>query len=193
MTEDRSHRVVEFAERLEEGDATAVEFETASRGEEMALTMIGKYLPEVERNARRAALGTFGPSLTDVFVCEIIAAAETAARSSHPSWAARQSIKDDRDHHANLIRCIFGSPFNRWKPQASWLVWNGGVIPKVAATAYEERALPSGHLDNTRLAVLADMLEEAGCQDAEVLVHLRKADAVHVRGCFVIDLILGKE
>jgi hypothetical protein len=53
--------------------------------------------------------------------------------------------------------------------------------------------LPSGHLDNARLAVLADMLEEAGCRDEEVLGHLRKPDAVHVRGCFVVDLLPGKE
>jgi hypothetical protein len=36
----------------------------------------------------------------------------------------------------------------------------------LAQAAYDERELPSGHLDQARLAVLADALEEAGCGDA---------------------------
>lgn len=91
-----------------------------------------------------------------------------------------------------LLRDIFGNPFQPATLDASWLTWNEGTIVKAASAAYEERSLPSGHLDNARLAVLADMLEEAGCRDAKVLAHLR-ADGVHARGCFALDLILGKE
>src|SRR5262249_47555881 len=54
----------------------------------------------------------------------------------------------------------------------------------MAQAIYEERALPSGHLDNTRMAILADALEDAGCCDAELLGHLRGQGA-HVRGCWV--------
>ena len=62
----------------------------------------------------------------------------------------------------------------------------------LAQTAYEERVLPGGHLDPARLAVLADALEEAGCTDAEILDHLRGPGS-HVRGCWALDLVLGKE
>ena len=62
----------------------------------------------------------------------------------------------------------------------------------LAAAAYEEQALPSGHLDTNRLGVLADALEEAGCADADLLGHLR-APRPHVRGCWALDLVLGKE
>jgi hypothetical protein len=48
-------------------------------------------------------------------------------------------------------------------------------------------------LDVQRLAVLADALEEAGVTDEDVLGHLRQQGAVHVRGCFAVDLVLGKE
>ena len=61
----------------------------------------------------------------------------------------------------------------------------------LALAAYDERALPGGALDNVRLSVLADALEEAGCDEA-VFGHLREKGP-HVRGCWVIDLILGKE
>src|SRR5262245_57779436 len=60
-----------------------------------------------------------------------------------------------------------------------------------ARRAYEERSLPSGHLDPARLLVLADALEEAGCADADLPGHLR-GPGPHVRGCWALDLILGK-
>jgi hypothetical protein len=49
-----------------------------------------------------------------------------------------------------------------------------------------------GTLDPTRLAILADPLEEAGCADPDILSHLR-SPGPHVRGCWALDLILGKE
>jgi hypothetical protein len=52
--------------------------------------------------------------------------------------------------------------------------------------------LPSSELDTARLTVLADALEEAGCGDGEMLGHLRSAGP-HVRGCWALDLVLGKE
>jgi hypothetical protein len=62
----------------------------------------------------------------------------------------------------------------------------------LAQAAYDERNLPSGHLDNARLAVLSDALEEAGCTDADILSHLR-SPGLHVRGCWALDLVLAKE
>jgi hypothetical protein len=56
---------------------------------------------------------------------------------------------------------------------------------------YEERDLPSGHLDAARLGVLADMLEEAGCSDPQLLGHLR-SPGPHVRGCVAVDAVLGR-
>ena len=74
----------------------------------------------------------------------------------------------------------------------AWLAWHGGAAVKLAQSVYEERELPSGHLDAARLAVLADMLEEAGCSDAQLLGHLR-GPGPHVRGCFAVDAMLGKQ
>ena len=74
-----------------------------------------------------------------------------------------------------------------------WLAWNNGTVAKLATAIYEERELPSGALDNGRLCILADALEESGCHDAEILTHCRGLRSVHVRGCWVVDLLLGKE
>ena len=65
------------------------------------------------------------------------------------------------------------------------------TVVALANAAYDERELPSGHLDPARLAVLSDALEEAGCADADLLAHLR-SPGPHVRGCWALDLVLGK-
>jgi hypothetical protein len=61
----------------------------------------------------------------------------------------------------------------------------------LAPAVYDERDLPRGHLDAARLAVLADMLEEAGCCELHLLAHLR-GPRPHVRGCFAVDALLGR-
>lgn len=66
----------------------------------------------------------------------------------------------------------------------TWLAWCDKTVPKLARAIYEERAFD-------RLPILADALEEAGCADADILDHCRQPGE-HVRGCWVIDLILGK-
>jgi hypothetical protein len=65
-------------------------------------------------------------------------------------------------------------------------------VTNLAAVAYEERQLPSGELDPARLAVLADALEESGCTNGDILGHLRQP-GTHVRGCWALDKVLGKE
>jgi hypothetical protein len=62
--------------------------------------------------------------------------------------------------------------------------WDGGV-GHLARSIYDERAFD-------RLSLLADVLEDAGCTDADLLGHLR-GPGPHVRGCWAVDLVLGKE
>jgi len=91
-----------------------------------------------------------------------------------------------------LLRDIFGPlPFRAVFVDPAWLIWNDGTVKKLAQAAYEERSLPEGTLDNARLAILADALEESGFANADFLAHLR-GPGPHVRGCHVLDAILGK-
>jgi hypothetical protein len=64
-------------------------------------------------------------------------------------------------------------------------------VLNLVQAAYDNRLLPSGLLDTARLAVLADALEEVGCTDPHILSHLR-GPGPHVRGCHLVDLLLGK-
>jgi hypothetical protein len=92
---------------------------------------------------------------------------------------------EERRCQADLLRDIFGNPFGRAPSVApAWLAWDGGTVPKLAAGIYRKRTFD-------RLPVLADALEEAGCTDAAILGHCR-GGGEHVRGCWVIDLLLGK-
>jgi hypothetical protein len=108
---------------------------------------------------------------------------ETIDESESPAGETERAIQ------ICMLRCIFGNPFRPVCIDPNWLT---PTVINLATVAYEERALPSGELDPTRLAVLADALEEAGCQDADILGHLR-SPGPHVRGCWVVDLLLGKE
>jgi hypothetical protein len=90
-----------------------------------------------------------------------------------------------------MLRDLFGNPFRPASLDPDWLTWKDGTIPKMAQTIYEARELPSGHLDRDRLAILGDALEDAGCSDPEILGHCQ-GPGPHVRGCWVVDLLLGK-
>jgi hypothetical protein len=113
------------------------------------------------------------------------AAAGASYLAAYPSAEAAQRVEQCR-----LLRDIF-SPFRPVSLGPAWLAWHGGAAVHLARVVYEERDLLSGYLDAARLAVLADMLEEAGCCDPEVLGHLR-GQGPHVRGCFAVDALLGK-
>jgi hypothetical protein len=68
---------------------------------------------------------------------------------------------------------------------SAWLRWNDSCIAKMARAIYEERRF----LD---LPILADALEDAGCEDLDLLTHLRDTTN-HVRGCWAVDRLLGWE
>jgi hypothetical protein len=91
-----------------------------------------------------------------------------------------------RKKKAALVRDIFGNPF-RTAPTIgrATLAWNDGTVVRLATAIYEERSFD-------RMAILADALEDAGCEAGEILGHCRQQGAVHVRGCHVLDWLLGK-
>jgi hypothetical protein len=92
----------------------------------------------------------------------------------------------DPRREAELVRDVFGNPFRPLPAVApSWLLWNNGTVEKLARCIYEERAFD-------RLPILADALEDAGCDSELVLAHCR-GPGQHIRGCWVIDLLLGWE
>jgi hypothetical protein len=126
----------------------------------------------------------WGPPYSDEWNAAWDAAAEVASAPAERAEQGRQAV---------LLRDLFGPlPFRPVALDPAWLSWSGGTVVRLAQAAYERRELPVGTLAPDRLAVLADALEEAGCQDGQILGHLRSGGE-HYRGCFVVDALLGKE
>lgn len=88
---------------------------------------------------------------------------------------------DERSAFCHRVRDIVGNPFRSTFPEPGWLTSN---VLDLARTIYDERAFD-------RLPILADALMDAGCSDDAILSHCR-AEGAHVRGCWVVDLLLGK-
>jgi hypothetical protein len=101
--------------------------------------------------------------------CSAITAAKLAATRAECECQVRS------------LRCIFGNPFKPVAVESSWLTSD---VLALAHGAYEERAFD-------RLPILADALQDAGCNNEDVLTHLRHGTE-HARGCWALDLILGK-
>jgi hypothetical protein len=96
----------------------------------------------------------------------------------------------ERAAQCDLLRDIYLHPSREVHISPAVLRWNDATAVKLARRAYADRRLPAGTLDDTRLAMLADALEEAGCDDAAVLHHLR-GGGDHYRGCWLVDVLAG--
>jgi hypothetical protein len=84
-----------------------------------------------------------------------------------------------------LLRDILGNPFRPVTLNPAWLTWHDRLLVAMDRQMYDSR-------DFRDLPILADALEEAGCTDDGLLAHCREP-GVHVRACWVVDLLLGKE
>jgi hypothetical protein len=108
---------------------------------------------------------------------------ERVLPDTHASYRRRQT---------SLLRDFVGNPFRPLPAiDPAWLAWHDNTVKRLAEGAYEERELPGGTLDSSRLAVLADALADAGASNVELLEGLRGPDP-HYRGFWCLDVLLGK-
>ena len=99
------------------------------------------------------------------------------------SWVWFQSGAAGVLRGTKILRDIFGNPF---RPVAFAPEWRTGTAASLARGMYESR-------DFSAMPILADALQDAGCDSDDILNHCRDASATHVRGCWVVDLVLGNE
>ena len=100
-----------------------------------------------------------------------------------PTWndAYDRVNFEERVRLSGLLREVVGNPF---RPVAFDPAWRSETAVALAFGIYAERAFD-------RLPILADALEEAGCDHADILAHCR-GPGPHARGCWVVDLVLNK-
>jgi hypothetical protein len=178
---------VELSERYADGRATDAQLAGVNRD-------LSDHLMEFGDEAFRAVEKV---TWTDAAVARFPVPARVSWLAYIASWAsAAASYRDEirtrqvfsRKEWAaqgQLLRDVLGPlPFRRVAADAAWRRWNNGTVPSVARHVYDARAWHD-------LPILADALMDAGCGNEEIIAHCRNAGP-HVRGCWVVDLILCK-
>jgi hypothetical protein len=129
-----------------------------------------------------------GPPLNFPQPLELILESLACSRDPRlsPEWLVYQLSRAglDQKHQAELLRDVVRGPFRPLLFRQVWRGHNGGAGARLANNIYDDRAFDL-------LPILADALEDAGCADADILAHCR-GPGPHVRGCWVVDLLLGK-
>jgi hypothetical protein len=134
--------------------------------------------------------------------------AEEGAADLTSHFSARASVFSGRPteeparDHCHIIRDVIGNPFRRaihnpaycahtsatlvaYQPGLFASAWRTDTAVALATQMYESREFGA-------MPILADALQDAGCDNDDILNHCR-GDGPHVRGCWVVDLVLAKE
>jgi hypothetical protein len=175
LTDQKSRRAVELAEEFADGLIRVKGMSAAARAAYRS-DLAGQVAWLTARLCVAEAWTSFPPDGD-----QVAGAAEVAASAAR----VRGSGAAESQAQATLLRDVVPAPSRQQSPPLSWLAWDGGMLPRLALSIHEERAFD-------RLPILADALEDAGCTDLDILDHCRRPEP-HVRGCWVVDLILGKE
>jgi hypothetical protein len=180
FSDERLRTAVEAAERLADGRVTPAQWEAAEAG------------------ARAAGSGYAfqEPPGWDVAMSATIAVSRAASHGDTIALAANaadtmvhvEQVGGGQDAVATaaqteLLRDIFGNPF---RPVSFDPAWRTSTVVALAGQMYESR-------DFGAMPILADALQDAGCGSDDILDHCRDPKATHVRGCWVVDFVLGKQ
>jgi hypothetical protein len=171
LNDPRSRRAVEVAEGYANGTVTADELRAVASAASAAARGIAAAQDGYDRD------GLYTPPACAASAAALAASADTASAAS----LAHQAVPEEQAAQATLVREVFGNPFRpvSLPPSIRTL-----TVVTLAQAIYDDRAFEC-------LPVLADALEEAGCTDVDILAHCR-GPGPHVRGCWVVDLVLGK-
>jgi len=183
LSDDRSRAALEAVELYVDGSQGAADLNAACRAAADTATEIVDfpYADAAHAAYRTAAGDDFDPGYAAADTAPFAAA--NAAVSLWPEAAATYDTYRALECavQSQLFRDIFGNPF---RPAALDPAWRTETVLALARGIYEERAFD-------RMPILADALQDAGCTDEDVLGHCR-GPGPHARGCWVVDLILGK-
>jgi len=220
LVDERSRRAVEMIEQHVEARATDAHFQAAVVDAERALRFVREQALasivgcELAQRACQSPRGLF--DLTDsqtalaahdqaerdgtvLAASAVYAATSVEADFARPDFTILHSAintanqtsdsatdqEPEKAAQAILIRDVFGTLFRPMAVDPSWLAWSDETVVHLAQAIYEEQ-------DFDRMSILGDALEDAGCHDESILRHCREK-GIHVRGCWLLDLLLNKE
>jgi hypothetical protein len=180
LTDPRLIRAIEGVEDFADGEAgwenhSSVDLEQFEREVNVAFReFTGKDAEqEVAALITMSCIGTSGGAA---------AAAEYAARHYCSMTDENGFNTPHNPDVADLLRDIFGNLFRKVKFNRRWRTDTAVTLARQMYDAREFSAMP----------ILADALQDAGCDNEAILSHCRDAALTHVRGCWVTDLVLNK-
>jgi hypothetical protein len=184
LTDERSRKAVEVTEKYVDGRVSDAEADDAMREADQAWRDFERDHPDQSEYADRATnCGLWAAYYTDF-----------------PDWGSREARmavvwekaqagidhriakEEEQVQQCTILREIFGNPF---RPVTFSPEWHASTAVVLAQQMYESR-------DFSAMPILADSLQDAGCDSDDILNHCRDASATHVRGCWVVDLVLSK-
>jgi hypothetical protein len=200
LTDETSRKAVELAEQHADGLATGEELSDpwprhlpsptppnpAGRSiAKAAASAADAARLSAARDTRTMGMEFFTPQVARyaawAVAWKVVGYAKDAAHAEGWAVAWDRIAAGEYEEQARLLRDILGNPFRRAALNPSWLTPD---VMTGAGHIYQDRAFG-------RLPVLADALLDAGCQDEALIQHCREPGP-HARGCWAVDLILGK-
>jgi hypothetical protein len=172
LADQRSRTSVEIAEQFADGDASEGDLVSAAA---VSWSVSDRYM--LGRKAAAAEAAAEAAYIPDEYGSDY-----HLSLLSYNAFYAAGETSSEYATQCQLLRDIFGNPF---RPVAFDPAWRTSTAVALAEQMYASR-------DFGAMPILADALQDAGCDNADVLGHCR-APGEHVRGCWVVDLVLGKE
>ncbi len=179
LSDDRWRATVETVERHADGLADLEEF---TRVVEIAMAASWDadmaYVDGTSEGLRAAQMQEAEEVSVESMIAAVVVpdAEQSAFAATLAAWGGKQTLIQ-----AALLRDIFGNPFRPVTVDPEWLI---PTVTFLARMIYEERSFD-------QMPELADSLEAAGCTNEDILAHCR--DGSHVRGCWVVDMLMGKD
>jgi hypothetical protein len=189
LEEPETRRALEVAELFADGQTTLEELTTARRQAEAAVLADPRMM--VDSSCIAAIRVTEIPAFDALR--ETLHSTKQMARAhisyaDIPGFDSRQAEADalraELWDQCELLRHIVGNPFRPVVVDPAWLRWNDGTVVKMARAIYDEDRFDD-------LPFLADALQDAGCDNEEILTHCR-TPMEHPKGCWVVDALLKK-
>jgi hypothetical protein len=202
LTDQRSRQALETVERFHDGivvhQAYAVAEKAATDAHAAHVRAVGDF-----ENSTASSFALNARAVAHMFAAQAVLSCfgKLATDTAHSCSGALRgfgtaNIEDDRRcrvvgdeieaaervAQCDMIRDIFGNPFQSVTVESNWLTPT--VVP-LASDIYDQQVFD-------RMPLLADTLQAAGCDNADILNHCRDPKVTHVRGCWVVDLLLGK-
>jgi hypothetical protein len=202
LLKESSRSALIVAERFAEADASAEALEEAHREAyrirplfaDASWAVVRALAPvaldaayEASAEAARSVASIASTSARGAAMAAVVTGARPGDRSdawSEYESAAASARAAEYRQQAALLRDLLGDPFRPARFDPEWSASGGGTVRRIAEAVFAERAYD-------RLPILADALEDVGCAEAAILDHCRGPNT-HVRGCWVVDQILGR-